>query len=82
MEERKQYSVDLESMIEDCETVIQLLQAVKRSLVIQAIAMEDAKYSRPRVGDDVHGSNTCESIKRKILVCREMLLEIRKKVDT
>ena len=81
MEERNQYLFDLERMIEDCETVLQLVQSVKESLVRQGVAMEGSNHRRPWVGDDVTECDTCTSVKRRILVCREMLLSIRKRVD-
>lgn len=81
MDERNQYLYDLERIVEDCETVLQLLQSVKETFLNQMIAMEGSNHKRPWVGDDVPECDTCTSVKRRILVCREMLLNIRKKVD-
>jgi len=80
MEERNQYLYDLERMVEDCETVLQLVQSVKESLLNQMIAMEGSNHRRPWLGDDVTQADCCASVKRRLTVCREMLLAIRKKV--
>ena len=81
MDERNAYLDDLERMAEDCETVMQLLHSIKESLVNQMVAMEGSNHKRPWVGLEVTEADTCTSIKRRILVCREMLLGIRKKID-
>ena len=81
MDERNAYLDDLERMAEDCETVMQLLHSIKESLVNQMVAMEGSNHKRPWVGYEVTEADTCTSIKRRILVCREMLLGIRKKID-
>lgn len=81
MEERNQYLFDLERMIEDCETVLQLVQSVKESLIHQRIVMEGSSHRRPWVGDDVSPLDSCASVKRRLTVCRETILYIRKRVD-
>ena len=75
------YEFDLESMIEEIDCVMTLLNGVKVSLINQKVGVQGKGLKRkPWTGYEVSSADCCASVKRRLTVCREMLLAIRKKV--
>ena len=79
--EENLYELDLQDMIEEIDCVMTLLNGVKASLIRQAIGVQGKGLKRkPWTGYEVSSADCCASVKRRLTVCREMILAIRKKV--